>query len=149
MRPPTATELGPQLQAIGLDPKNLPPLSKLAPEQLRKVMPLFAKSLGVKCTACHVFENPEKTPRMKVAAQMWEHFARTLAISTGEPIFCDSCHHGSLAVLDRTDKTALATWMKDNFVTPLARVDGKDHGCATCHGEPLRPRFIDLWKTGR
>ena len=39
------------LRAAGLDPLKLPQLNKLPPEQLRKVMPLVAKSLGVKCTA--------------------------------------------------------------------------------------------------
>ncbi len=149
MKAPEATTLADDLTAIGLDPKELPPLKKLKPDQLRKVMKLIAKSLGVKCTACHVWNSdgpPPRTARMNVAEQMWNHFVRSLTLAGGSPIFCDSCHHGSLQVLDRRDGNALAAWMKESFVRPLARVDHKEHGCATCHGEPITPRFIDLWK---
>ena len=149
MKAPTATALTSELAAIGLDPAKLPPLAKLAPDQLRKVMPLFAKSLGVKCTACHVWNTdgpPPKTPRMNVAEQMWNQFVRRLELADGSPLFCDSCHQGSLQVLDRHDLNALATWMKESFVTKLARTDEKEHGCATCHGNPIRPRFIEGWK---
>ncbi len=149
MKGPTATDFGDNLTAIGLDPAKLPPLTKLAPEQLRKVMPLIAKSLGVKCTACHVWNTegpPPKTPRMKVAEQMWNQFVRRLTLADGGPLFCDSCHHGAIQVLDRHDLDALAVWMKESFVTKLARADEKEHGCSTCHGQPIRPRFIDGWK---
>lgn len=150
MRAPTATELAPQLEAIGLDPKNLPPLTKLAPEQLRKVMPLIAKSLGAKCSDCHNFASDgpqQRTARMNAGEQMWNHFVRGLTTVEGEPLFCDSCHHGSFVVLDRTDPHAVEAWMKENFVGKLTRVDQKEHGCETCHGTPMRMRFIDSWKT--
>jgi hypothetical protein len=53
-------------------------------------------------------------------------------------------------VLDRHDLAALSTWMKESFVGKLARTDAPthdgEHGCSTCHGDPMRPRFIASWK---
>jgi hypothetical protein len=51
-------------------------------------------------------------------------------------------------VLDRRDDDALAAWMQDNFVGKLARSDGAQHGCATCHGDPFDGEFLDEWKRG-
>jgi len=150
MKAPTPSELGDKLTAIGLDPKELPPLTKLHPDQIRKVMPLIAKSLGVKCTACHIWNSdgpPPRTPRMNVAEQMWNRFVRGLTLADGQPLFCDSCHHGSMQVVDRHDTKALGAWMKESFVIGLSRNDQKENECATCHGNPMQPRFINLWRT--
>src|SRR5512135_3110905 len=144
MKAPTPTVYGAELQAIGLDPQHLPPLNKIAPEQLRKVMPLVAKSLGVKCNACHDFNAPVQptvTPRMKVALHMWNDFVRTRTISDDGAVFCDSCHHGSLTFLDRHDRPTLEHWMDESFVKTL----GAEH-CETCHGTPPRWKFIDVWR---
>ncbi len=147
MKPPTPTVYGENLKAIGLDPKNLPPLNKIAPEQLRKVMPLVAKSLGVKCSACHDFNAPVQptvTPRMKVALHMWNEIVRirTFADQNAEAtVFCDSCHHGSLTFLDRHDRPALEHWMDENFVKTLGA-----ERCETCHGKPPKWNLVDVWK---
>jgi hypothetical protein len=136
MKPPTPTAYSTELAAIGLDPENLPPFKKVTPDQLRKVMPLIAKSLGVKCAACHDFDKPGRTARQDVADFMWGHFVRTLHHADG-PLFCDSCHHGSLHVLDRHDKPALEKWMDQSFVQTLGA-----KSCAQCHGEPFAPHVI-------
>lgn len=145
MKPPTPTIYAAELQAIGLDPQHLPPLNKIAPEQLRKVMPLVAKSLGVKCNACHNFnaDTPaaQRTPRMNVASHMWNDFVRTRTIDGDQPVFCDSCHHGSLTFLDRHDRPALEHWMDESFVKTLGA-----EKCETCHGTPPRWKFIDVWR---
>ena len=154
MRGPTPTEYGAALQAIGLDPKNLPPLNKLPPEQLRKVMPLFAKSLGTKCEGCHASSFDVRTPQMNVAEQMWTHFSGNLTLKDGSPLFCDSCHHGATKVLDRSSDEKLFVWMDENYVAKLARkpdaqMPGKDHACPSCHGEPGEMKFIHYWAEGK
>ena len=138
MHPPTPTAYASALADIGLDPAHLPPFAKVRPEQLRKVMPFFAKSLGVKCTACHDFDKPGRTPRMNIASHMWDGFVTQVSIDGG--LFCDSCHHGSLQVLDRHDPQALRDWMKQSFVEGLGA-----SGCPQCHGEPFRGRFLADW----
>jgi hypothetical protein len=143
MKDVTPTAYADDLKAAGLDPSKLPQLNKLPPEQLRKVMPLVAKSLGVKCTACHDFNAgaATMTPRMHVAEHMWNQFVRIRTIGGDQPVFCDSCHHGSLTVLDRRDRPALEKWMQSNFVETLGA-----GSCKTCHGEPPRWRFLEAWK---
>lgn len=134
------------LKAIGLDPANLPPLGKMEPDKLRKVMKLFAKSLGVQCTACHNgndFRAP--TPKKKIAAKMWEKWVLGLSMESGGAVFCDSCHQGKMEYLDRHDKKALSDWMEKNFVSKMKRRDAKDHGCETCHGDPFENKFVDAW----
>jgi hypothetical protein len=145
---PAATAMAGQLSEIGLDVKALPPLNKLTPEQLRKVMKTFASSLGVKCDGCHDTRDfRATTPQKKIATHMWNDFTRVLATADGAPVYCDSCHGGHAEFLDRHDKRALSTWMQDNYVDKLKRVDNKDHGCETCHGDPMEPKiFAKLWK---
>lgn len=135
------------LKAIGLDPKSLPPLGKMEPEKLRKVMKTFTKSLGVQCKICHNgddFRAP--TPNKKVAEKMWDHFVRDLAMEDGSGLYCDSCHNGQMHFLDRHDKKALSGWMDANYVSKLKRVDQKEHGCETCHGDPFEGDILDGWK---
>jgi hypothetical protein len=149
MNPPRPSQMLADLQAIGLDAKNLPPLAKLEPEKLRKVMKLFARSLGVKCAGCHAEAMETMTPRKRVAIQMWNHFVRGMAMGDDSPLFCDSCHQGSVHILDRRNKKATEKWMDDNFVGKLQRKDGQENDCATCHGEEVEDHFIDLWKQGK
>ncbi len=150
MKSPVPTAMAADLQALGLDPKNLPPLGKLQPEKLRKVMKLIAKSLGAKCRDCHADEMSDPTPRKRVAENMWNLFVQRLSFADGSPVFCDSCHQGTISpLLDRRDKKALSRWMDANFVDRLARRDGKEHDCPTCHGEEQENHFIDLWKAGK
>jgi len=137
------------LQAIGLDAKNLPPLKKLEPEKLRKVMKLFTRSLGAKCNDCHTEPMDAMTPRKRAAEQMWNHFVRGLAMADDSPVFCDSCHQGSFRILDRRDKKATEKWMDDSYVDKLKRKDGQENDCATCHGEAAEYHFVELWKQGK
>lgn len=32
--------------------------------------------------------------------------------------------------------------MNEEYVQQLRRRDGQPHGCATCHGNPINPRFL-------
>lgn len=148
MKPIAASAMAADLQAIGLDPKALPPLDKMEPDKLRKLMKTFNKSLGVVCTDCHVANDfAAPTPRKNIAAQMWNHFVRELASEGGDGfVYCDSCHQGSIGpLLDRKDKKALSGWMDANYVKPLKRRDGKEHSCETCHGDPFQGKFVGGW----
>jgi len=143
---PTAMEA--DLKELGLDPKALPPLEKLEPSTLRKVMKTFTKSLGVPCAACHdVQDFRAATPKKTIARHMWNDFARGLATTDGAPLYCDSCHAGKATFLDRSDRKRLADWMQQGYVSTLSRTDGKEHHCATCHGEPFEGHiFGKRWK---
>lgn len=153
--PPAVGPMGPikgssmeaDLKALGLDVKKLPPLNKLEPATLRKVMKTFTTSLGVQCKDCHDtndFRAP--TPNKKVAAHMWNDWVRGFAMEDGTPLYCDSCHQGHEKFLDRHDKKALGAWMDANFVSKLKRTDKKENGCETCHGDPFDPNPLDKWE---
>jgi Cytochrome c7 and related cytochrome c len=142
---PSTTGFATELQALGLDPRNLPLIDKLEPKALRGAMKLFAKSLGVKCVDCHEEGNfAAPTRRKRIATRMWNEFVVKLAMSDGAPLFCDSCHKGRVIQLDRRDKKALAAWMDANFVTPLSRKDGGTHDCETCHVD-MDMNFLASW----
>ena len=149
-RPPPIKEtaMAVDLLEIGLDPAALPPLNKLSPDQLRKVMKTFTRSLGVTCNGCHDtrdFRAP--TRNKKIATHMWNDFTRVLATTDNKAVYCDSCHGGQKALLDRKDLQLLSTWMQEQYVDKLRRADGKDHGCESCHGDPIEPKiFTTLWK---
>ena len=153
MKPIAPSAMLAELTAIGLEPAALPPLARLEPDKLRRVMRTFTRSLGAVCADCHVendFAAP--TPRKNVAAKMWDQYVRGLSLGGGapdsplSPLYCDSCHAGRITpLLDRHDGKALAQWMDENFVGRLRRTDGKEHRCETCHGEPFAPRFLAAW----
>ncbi len=150
MKTPTGSAMAEDLKKLGIDPLHPPPLAKLPPDVIRKLMPTFAKSLGVKCDACHDVNNFKAwTPHKKVAAQMWQHFVVELALESGEPLYCDSCHGGKQELLDRHDKKALSAWMDANYVSKLKRADKKDHSCETCHGDPFEPKFVKAWEVSK
>jgi hypothetical protein len=154
MKPPMTTAMAQDLTAIGLDVKNLPPMAKLEPDKLRKVMKLFSKALGIPCNGCHLDDMSAATPRKRVSEKMWDDYARGFAMADGSPVFCDSCHQGSVAILDRTDKRALAKWMDGSYVAKLKPKGANAKGgasteCSTCHGEEHEMHFIDLWKQGK
>lgn len=139
-----------RLRATGLDPKNLPAFEKLERRQLGVVMKTFADSLGLKCIGCHDLDNFKKpSPRKYAAKKMWDDFVRVLAMEDGSPVYCNSCHQGSVQVLDRRDKGVVSSFMDDVFVGKLKRIDGKDHDCGTCHGDPPDFRFLAAWRTGK
>ena len=144
LKPIVATALAADLKAIGLDVKKLPPLGKLDPQKLRKVMDLFTKSLGVECTMCHVKSDfKAMTPNKNVAGHMWDEFVRRYDTTDSKPIFCDSCHQGRVDLLNRGDRKTLAKYMSDVYVDGMKLKDGKEHDCATCHGDITAPPFLD------
>jgi hypothetical protein len=145
MKAPAASGVGAELTALGLDPKNLPPIEKLEPRALRGVMKVVARSLGVRCTDCHVdgdFAAP--TRRKKIAARMWNDFAGRLTLADGSALFCDSCHQGRIKLLDRSDKKALGKWMQAAFVDGLVRKDGQPGKCESCHVD-CNMSFLTTW----
>jgi hypothetical protein len=145
MKAPIGSAFGPDLDALGIDAKNLPPIEKLDPKALRGVMKLLTKSLGVKCADCHAEGDfAASTRRKRIAAKMWNEFAAQLTLADGSPIFCDSCHQGRVVQLDRSDKKALEAWMDANFVGLLRRKDGRPEQCETCHvGKEMH--FLAQW----
>jgi hypothetical protein len=168
MKPPRPTNFTTDLRALGLDETNLPRIEDLEPRTLRGVMKLMAQSLGFKCRDCHQegdFSAP--TRRKKIAAKMWDEFVVRLVFAApqggaGGPmaldagadaslnagaVFCDSCHEGRSALLDRSDANALAGWMSRNFVAPFARKDGMVHNCETCH-VGMEMHLLGKWADG-
>ena len=142
-----------ELQAIGLDPENLPPLDRLEPAQLRKVMKSFSKSLGLACHDCHVendFALP--TPRKLIAQKMWDRWVRPLSLVTADTahgaklLYCDSCHQGRALILDRRDNLYAVTRNGAilRFAAPdytvreeFARIGGRPLGMAFDRDENL------------
>ena len=57
---------------------------------------------------------------------------RILALENGEAVSCDSCHQGSMFVLDRRDKSEVSDFMSDVLVGKMKRT-----------GRP-RPRLRDM-----
>lgn len=151
MKPVVASAMAADLEAIGLDPKKLPPLDKLEPQKLRKVMKTFTKALGVPCSACHEADDfKAATPNKAIATRMWNDYSRGLTLADGGPVYCDSCHQGRMKSLDHGDKRALGKWMQAEFVDKLKRVDGREHGCETCHGDPFEGPFLTtVWAKKR
>jgi hypothetical protein len=145
MKSPVSSAMVSDLAALGLDPKNLPPIEKLDAKALRGSMKLIARSLGAKCSDCHAegdFAAP--TRRKRIAAKMWNEFAAKLTMADGAPVFCDSCHQGRIVQLDRSDKKALGGWMDANLVQRLKRKDGTSQECESCHVD-WEMRFLSKW----
>jgi hypothetical protein len=134
------------LKKLGIDPLKPQPLNKLSPDTIRKLMPTFAKSLGVKCEFCHDTNNFKTwTPKKRIASKMWSEFVVSMTMDDGSALYCDSCHQGRAELLDRADKKALSAWMDTNYVTKLKRSDKKEHSCEQCHGDPFEPKILDQW----
>lgn len=145
MKAPMASGMQAELNALGLDGTNLPPLEKLDPKALRGVMKLFARSLAVKCADCHQqgdFAAP--TRRKKIATKMWNELAAKMTLADGSALFCDSCHQGRTVLLDRTDKKALGKWMDASFVDGLKQKSGKATECETCH-VGMEMKILSVW----
>ena len=147
-KPLVASSQGDNLKGIGLDPNALPTLDQLSPEQLRKVMGTFTKSLGVDCKFCHKgadFAAP--TEHKKIAERMWNEWVHGVKLKSGSaetPMYCDSCHQGRAEFLDKTSHEELAKWMKAEFVGRMDR-GAEATSCKTCHGEPFDPAFLEKW----
>jgi hypothetical protein len=146
MKPIAASTMLADLKALGLDPAALPPMDKLPPETLRQVMKTFSKSLGARCTDCHAKDFAAPTERKAITVGMWDHFVREMSAKDGSPLYCDSCHHGTLTpLLDRHDDKTLGKWMEENYGDGMKRRDGKPNDCATCHGDPFSGHFMRTW----
>lgn len=142
-----ATEMSQALAAIGLDPKNLPPIESLDRVRKLRLMKTFTESLGIACVDCHAgLDFAADTRRKRVAKRMYNEITRVLALENGDPVYCDSCHQGSLFILDRRDRTKVAAFMSDVLVDKMKRVDDKDHACETCHGNPPEFTFLTAWR---
>jgi hypothetical protein len=80
----------------------------------RDNMKVIAKSLGVKCTHCHLAKTPEGKPDFEAASRfkntaihMKVHFVDSLKTSDGESVTCVTCHSGNAKFLPRgTEKPA-------------------------------------------
>jgi hypothetical protein len=148
--PISATTMAAEIGKLGINMKKIPELQKLPLGQKKKVMPFFQKALGYeKCTGCHAKEDDFKTEtrNMKMARNMWNHFVVNLRDDKGGNVFCDSCHNGKSHVLARGDKKAMEKFMKDQYEGKLARADGAEHSCSTCHGDDLELKIFEkMWK---
>ncbi len=142
-----ATKMTALLAAAGLDVANLPPIEQLTAGQKQKVMRTFTETLGVPCLGCHAEDDfPADTRRKRIAKRMYNEMVRELTLRDGEPVYCDSCHDGTMHMLDRRDTVKLTKHMSETFVGQFARVDGRNHDCATCHGEPPDYHMLTTWK---
>lgn len=150
MRAVRPSVMGERLRAAGLDPANLPPIETLDGAAKLKVMRTFTEALGVACVDCHAgLDFAADTRRRRVAKRMWNEITRVVAIDTaagGEPVYCDSCHQGDLFVLDRRERSKVSLFMTDDYDQKLRRTDGRDHDCATCHGDPNDHAFLTKWR---
>lgn len=104
----------------------------------------FEQSLG-SCSDCHAADYARWTPQKYVSLHMWEDIVTKVKFKDGGVLFCDSCHQGQAKFLNRSDPAALERWMQVNLVDRLERVDGKPHGCETCHGDPPNYELLAAW----
>jgi hypothetical protein len=152
MRDLKPSAMGERLRAAGLDPKNLPPLETLDRDAKLKVMRTFTDSLGVACVDCHAgLDFAADTKRKRVAKRMWNEITRVVAMEAppspgDEPVFCDSCHQGDLFILDRRNRSKVSLFMTEVYDQKLKRTDGREHDCATCHGDPPDYAFLTKWR---
>ena len=145
MQPLAATAFADELRGLGVDPLALPRFEQLTPVQVRRVMSLFTRSLGVACTECHDANDTRAPTRNKrVAVRMWNEMMRENTSTLG-PVFCDSCHGGAAKFLVRGDHELAAVYMSENYTDKLKRRDGKDLECETCHGDPADEHFLSKW----
>jgi hypothetical protein len=147
-RPLGASSMIAEVQKLGVDTKKMPPLEKIPLATKKKLMPLFQKALGYPaCTGCHLESDYKAdTGAKKMARAMWNHFLVELRDDKGGALFCDSCHGGATHILDRSDKDAVVRFMETEYDAKLGRADGGEHGCKSCHGDPMETKiFAKLW----
>jgi hypothetical protein len=144
LRPLKESALLAELEKVGLNGSNLPKLEELSARQRLPVMEAFSKALGVKCTGCHVSEHDlaADTRNKQLARHMWNELVLPLRLQ-GKAAFCDSCHEGSAAILQRQDHAAVSAFMKSEFVGKLRAADGGATDCATCHGSPFEAHIFE------
>ena len=139
-----------KVEKLGIDLSK--PLSDIPMAKKKRLMPLFQKALGFKdCTGCHAgkpgaIDFKTDTHDLRLARGMWDNFVVKLRDENNKPIFCDSCHQGEHHLLNRKDKDALNTFMHDDYEHKLARADGEEHSCSTCHTDVFEGHiFRDVW----
>ena len=143
MLPLAPTQFTSELRELGITATTVPDWQALGPALKKKLMPLFKKSLGFeKCSGCHKSDVGIITHNMKVAKQMWQHFVVPLRQTDGSLVFCDSCHNGSMNILERSNPEALSAFMKAEYAHKVTRLDKSPHACKTCHGEPFEGDII-------
>ncbi len=142
------TRMEKDLGELGLDVRRLPPLERVDASKTLGVMKTFSEALGIPCTGCHdAADFKADTRRKRVAKRMWNEMVRVVAFEDGRPVYCDSCHQGRLYNLDRRDKARVMEFMNDQYTGKLKRVDGQDHDCGTCHGDPPDFKFLAAWRS--
>jgi hypothetical protein len=142
----TPTKFGERLKALGLDVRQLPKLEQVDRARIHELMGLIGESTGATCIDCHGSKTDfaKPTPRKRVTTRMWNDWIRAWTTAKGEPVFCDSCHHGALTFIEHN--TGIVAWMDANYVKGLARKDQKARHCPDCHGSPFNPAFVEDWK---
>lgn len=147
LRPLVASHLLAKLEAAGLDPRALPKIEKLTKKNRIPVMEAMAEALGVECTGCHAGKDDfeAETEHKQIARHMWNDIVAVARLDQG-PLFCDSCHQGSMHVLDRTNMDEVKAYMKAQFAGRLTTTAGAEVTCANCHGKPFEPEIFEkLW----
>jgi hypothetical protein len=136
---PAKSTLLPAVQELGIDVTKDTDLTAIPLAKKRKLMQLFTNALDTTCDTCHEGGFKTDTRNKRIARKMWSDFVAVLREKDGTPVFCDSCHQGHVKTLARDDDKVLAAYMKANFVERMARADGAEQKCATCHGDPFEP----------
>lgn len=147
-QPVAASALLADVLKTGVDMKKIVELEKIPLATKKKIMPFFVKALGYEnCSGCHVEGDFKKETRnMKIARGMWNHFVKDLRDQKGGAIFCDSCHGGKHALLDRAHRDSVKKFMESDYVGKFTRADKKDQECGTCHGDAMELKIIEkLW----
>lgn len=137
------------LKGIGLDINNLPKMAKLTAAQRSKVMPFLKKATGFDCKDCHDGDKDfkKKTALKDVSEKMWDDYVVSHKLANG-PLFCDSCHQGTHGYLTRKDNEAVKAYMDKELTKKLlAKKDGKEINCATCHTDTFEVNIFEkVWK---
>ncbi len=142
----TASKLGDELKAIGLDIGKLPKMAALKQQERVKVMTVLKKATGLDCKDCHADgDNKKETPMKQVARKMWDDWTVGMKLASG-PLFCDSCHQGTHGFLDRKNKDATTAWMTTQLTAKLSK-GGKAVGCDNCHTADIEMNIFEkVWK---
>jgi|GEM_PF-815602 len=148
MKPIIASAMAADLKEAGLDITKLVPMSKMKGAEKSKVMKAMSKATGMECKGCHVEGDFKKdTPNKLIARHMWDEYVVGMKMAGGGDVFCDSCHQGHDDILTHGNKDAVSKYMDESYVKKLARKDGKEMGCPTCHTADFEMKIIEkVWK---
>ncbi len=129
-----AAAIGGLLLAPAADPAFAGPAGDKPDPKVMKLMKVWAKGLGVKCTHCHVAKKFKvATPKKKVAKTCRDKFVEVLGDARGKKIDCKTCHDGDAAFMPEEDRDK---YCREHFVEKLrTKDDAKRIDCGACHGE--------------